>query len=195
MPATAILFAKVCFLMLAMSSLCYGHSEHHHKTISAHKHGEAEMSIAIEGEDVEIDLQGSAADIVGFEHKAHKADEKLKLAQAKLKLQAARSIFQFEGGDCKLLEHNSDFSAVEDKRSNIADHIHTTHINIPEAKQHSDISAHYHFKCTNIDSLKSLSININEIFPAIEKIDVSWIKNQHQGHEKLGKNHSKVIFK
>ncbi|WP_299981596.1 DUF2796 domain-containing protein [uncultured Pseudoteredinibacter sp.] len=194
MPATVIFFAKVCSLVLAISSYCYGHSEHHHKTISAHKHGEAEMSIAMEGEDVEIDLQSSAADIVGFEHKAHKEDEKLQLAQAKLTLQAARSIFQFEGGDCKLLEQSSDFSAVEDKISNIADHIHTTHINIPEAKQHSDISAHYHFKCTNIGSLKSLSININEIFPAIEKTDVSWIKNQKQGHSELNIKKKKLYF-
>jgi len=194
MPATVTFFAKVCFLMLGLSSLCYGHSEHHHKTINAHKHGEAEMSIAMEGEDVEIDLQSSAADIVGFEHKAHKEDEKLKLAQAKLKLQAARSIFQFEGGDCKLLEHNSDFSAVEDKRSNIADHIHTTHINIPDAKQHSDISAHYHFKCGNLDRLKALSINLNETFPGIEKIDVSWIKNQKQGHSELNINKKKLYF-
>jgi len=53
------------------------HHDHDHEVLqhSAHLHGHAELTLALEGRALEINLASPAANIVGFEHKATSSEQ------------------------------------------------------------------------------------------------------------------------
>ena len=93
----------VCFTSLALGAPG-GHG--------AHVHGAAEMTVALEGRQLEIEFSSPAASIVGFEYRAVSDAEAEAVTKAEATLRAGAELFRFEGTQCVLEQAEVDVSAV-----------------------------------------------------------------------------------
>ena len=93
-------------------------------THSTHLHGYAELTIALDGDLLEINLESPAFNIIGFEYKAKSAKEIQRLEKSEELLKAAERIFSFKGTHCDLKnsEASIENSADPNKASRGTEH-------------------------------------------------------------------------
>ena len=173
------------------------HQQHKHTTQhqhGAHVHGLAELTVVIEGNILEINLQSPGANIVGFEHRATTTEQIRAVEKAKTALEAAAKLFVFIGNSCQLLRADADVTAIvkpvaHQQHKNHREHSHEhehehehEHKNEPGKEDtHSEITAFYRFNCQQDSTLTAIGVNLFEHFPAIEELHVMWIANNQQG--------------
>ena len=139
----------------------------------SHLHGTAQLTLALEGNALEISFESPAANIVGFEHKATDEKQIKVVKQAKQKLQAA-DLFSFSGSDCSLKKTEIDMSSVIEEG-----HQHN------DREGHSEISANYRYECSTREKLETVSVNLMSRFPAVKTLEVRWLTYRQQGATKL----------
>ena len=83
----------------------------------AHVHGVATVTIAIEGNQIEMLIESPADGLVGFEHKASSNKEKQAVRQAEKLLKSPELLFSFNGASCKSEEMTVDLSKLIDDES------------------------------------------------------------------------------
>lgn len=171
-----------------------------HRQHDAHVHGIAALNLALEGEEVYIELGSPAANIVGFEHAPSSEADHVALDKAVALLKEGDRLFRFnDEAGCRmekamvtsaLLEEKHDDHG--DKPSDGHDHDekgaggHEEH----EDETHSDIEAVYHFECDQPGKLTQLTIDLFEAFPATEELNVQYVIQNKQGAKELtAKNH------
>ena len=89
------LLASLCILLPGI-----GYAETHQH--QAHVHGLAELTLAVEDKQLEIEFTSPAANLLGFEHAAHTESEKQALKQTTAQLKQALQLFAFAGANCTL---------------------------------------------------------------------------------------------
>jgi hypothetical protein len=153
-----------------LSSVATASDDHddHHSSHGAHVHGEATLTMALEGSDVEISLESPAANIIGFEYKASTEEEKRIEVQAARALKSA-TMFSFAGATCELEK---------------------VVVVLPDAHkerhaEHSEVTANYHYRCENLNKLQQVATDLFKEFPKLEKVDAMWVSASGQGAEEL----------
>lgn len=151
--------------LVAVQAHEHGHDhDHHHDSLSAHEHGVASLNAALDGNQLELQFESPAVNLVGFEHAVSSDADKARVAAARQELEQPIMLFALEKGDCKATE-------VELESPLFADHDHHAH-----EGAHSDIHAHYRFECARANELKQLDLaELFKRFPATEKIQVQLI--------------------
>jgi hypothetical protein len=170
----ALLFSS---MLIAAPKSQHNHSDKHPEPAQqSHLHGTAQLTLALEGNTLEINLKSPAANIVGFEHKAT-AEKHIKAAKkAKASLEAS-GLFLFSGSDCSLKKADVDMSSVFEQGPQHSDH--------DDYEGHSEISAHYSYECSTGEKLETLSVDLISLFPAIETLKVMWLTDSQQGAMEL----------
>jgi hypothetical protein len=181
--------------------------EHEHRQYGAHVHGIAALNLALEGEEVHVEFDSPAANIVGFEHAPSSEADYAALDKAVAALKNGDQLFHFnkEAG-CRmekamvtsaLLEEEHD--SHDDKHSDDHDkdheekgehdhekHEHEAHGHEEqEGETHSDIEAVYHFECDQPAKLTQLTVELFEAFPATEELNVQYVIESKQGAKEL----------
>lgn len=164
----------------------------------AHVHGLAELTLVLEGNTLELELESPAANIVGFEHRASTPEQRGLADEAKAILESPQALFTFAGTRCELKQANVDVSSVmnttDDDHANHAEEDHhekqhdhdTEHNRHSEAYDtHSEIRAHYHFDCKQGSELTAVSVKLLDHFPGIENLNAMWVTDSRQGAVKL----------
>ena len=69
---------KAVTLLLAVATFAAhaNHDEHESHSHGAHEHGHGHLNLVVDGDQLMIELQAPAADLVGFEHAAKSDEEK-----------------------------------------------------------------------------------------------------------------------
>ena len=135
-------------------------AEHHH--LGVHEHGRGSLNFAIEGDRISIELISSAADILGFEHKAQTRIQTLAVDNAKMKLKDISNIILLpSAASCKV-----DQSAV----NLIYDH----------NALHSEFLAIYDITCEVPEKLVKIDISYFEIFEDAKKLTVNVVGSKLQ---------------
>ena len=190
--------AIVAAYMLPMN--LYAESSHHgdHHKQEAHLHGLGEITLALEGDNIELNLESPAANIVGFEHRASTPDQRQRVNEAKATLESPKQLFTFSGTRCELTALEVDVSAVqatEESEHKENKHDHHDHSDHEKAnhKTHSEVSANYRFQCDDGSRLAAITFNFFEHFPGTEKLDVEWVTDSNQGSAELTVK-SKTIY-
>ncbi|WP_041522214.1 DUF2796 domain-containing protein [Gilvimarinus agarilyticus] len=160
----------------------------------AHSHGVAQLTIAMEGDELAVTIVSPAASIVGFEHKARTDSEKAALDNAKELLEQPNAVLTFTGSDCELHATAIDLTSILPETSGSLTqregHSHEIH----QRENHSEISAHYDYRCQSNHFPRSLELRIFSAFDGIEKIDTMWIHPTTQGGATLTPKDNKVEF-
>ena len=175
--------------------------EEHATRLDAHVHGLSELTIAMEGKSLEIQLTSPAMNLVGFEHKASDAKDIAAVENAASLLREHDSQFLLSGGRCVHVKTSIDISGLiasddhdhtHQTKSNGHKHAHDDHI---QNDSHSEIVANYQYSCENTASLPSMTVALFESFPGIHRIHVMWVKQTQQGAATLTPKNRIIKFR
>ena len=173
----------------------HGHDQEHRQH-DAHVHGIAALNLALEGEEVHIELDSPAANIVGFEHAPSSEADHAAFDKAVAALKNGDQLFRFNNeAGCRMEKAmvTSPFLKEEhDDQPNkhSEDHGHEKkgehgHEEHEGEETHSDIEAVYHFECDQPGKLTQLTVELFESFPATEELNVQYVIESKQGAKEL----------
>ena len=178
----------------------------------AHEHGVGQLSIAIEGNDVEIELVVPGADAVGFEHAARTDSERKAVVAAAEKLKEAKRLIRLTSGAHCHVEKTEVASALldsdKDEHDHAHDHKHEKHAKQDEHKHnehkehdkhadseiHSEFTAHYHFHCDHPEKLTGADVEFFKVFPSAHELVARWITSKGQGVTELTAKATRLKF-
>ena len=161
-------------LPFALLPLAVAHADddhdHEHASLGAHEHGVGSLDVALDGQTLELDLDGPAMNLVGFEHIATTDADKAKVAAAQAQLSNPLVLFSLpKAADCSVEAQDLQsplFEAAPEEAAGVAKGEH----------HHSDIEAHYAFTCSKPEALKTLDLSkFFKTFPGTHKIKVQLI--------------------
>ena len=169
--------------------------EHEHGTLAAHEHGVAQLDVALENDDLELQFDSPAMNLVGFEHAPSTDADKAKVAAVRQQLTLPLALFSLPpAAGCSLTQHSLKsplFAEAGAKPAAAATaptqaHAHE-HAKGEAAHEHahSDVKAHYRLTCTQPDKLAQVDLApLFAAFPQTQKINVQLIgPNGQKGQE------------
>lgn len=209
--AAALLAPLVLAVPVASAEEKHEHDHEHgheHRQHGAHVHGIAALNLALEGDEVHVEFDSPAANIVGFEYAPSSQADHAALDKAVAMLKDGDRLFRFNTqAGCRmeksivssaLLEEEHDAHAGrhsddhdhegkdEQRHEKHEAHGHEEHGHKEqEGETHSDIQAVYHFECDKPGRLTQLTVELFEAFPATEEIDVQYVIESKQGAAEL----------
>ncbi|MDY0205575.1 MAG: DUF2796 domain-containing protein [Pseudomonas sp.] len=181
---------------LSISAQEHNHDDHEHQhehshSLGAHVHGVATLNIALENQQLEMQLDSPAMNIVGFEYKPSSDADKQAVVDAERTLKNEQALFALTtAGQCALSSMSIDNDLTEQhdehEHGHDNDHDHAAHSDEKDTHQHSDISAHYVFNCTAPSKLNSIDLaGFFKAFPKTEKINVQLVTPEAQNGAEL----------
>ena len=102
----------------------------------AHVHGQVEVNIAQDGQELLVEVTAPGADVVGFEHAPETAEQKKVFEQAIAQLNKPEELFSFNNASCTL-KFKSVANTLEGDHDDHKDHDHAEH-------DHDDHKDHDH---------------------------------------------------
>ena len=151
-----------------------------HREHGAHEHGAAELMIAWSGNDLAIDLQTPAYNVLGFEYAPSTDVEQALLDQSVADLESG-DLLQFSpDANCTLMS-----AAV---KTELAEEAHEEDEEAHEAEEetHSDIDVSYNIQCQQPDKLESLDVSkLFGQFPNFEALRAQWVSDDQQSAKDL----------
>ena len=177
-------------LFLASQVLYADTPKMHHTSLDAHVHGLSELTLAMEGNTLEIQLKSPAMNLLGFEHKARTKNDFIAVENAVALLGKSDSLFSFSGGRCHLTNSSVDVSGVSDSgldvHANEAEaHDHEHEDSFSERESHSEIIASYDYRCESLATLSSMTVALFDVFPGIHQVHALWVTEKQQGGKTL----------
>ena len=116
---------------------------------SAHVHGQVEVNIAQDGQELLVEVTAPGADVVGFEHAPETAEQKKVFEQAIAQLNKPDELFSFNNANCTLkfksVSNTLEGDHDEHEGHNHAEHGHDDHKDHDHAEHnHDDHEGHDH---------------------------------------------------
>ncbi|MDL2283576.1 DUF2796 domain-containing protein [Oxalobacter sp. OttesenSCG-928-P03] len=150
----------VMFFAGTVSACAFAHGKH--------VHGEAEMNVAVDGNDLTVEMQGPLGNFLGFEHAPQDEKQKKALVDMTAALHEAR----------ELIVPNSDAACsyvsgrVALKKG--AKTVHPVMLKSLAGKDgdgHVDLVASWSWYCEKPESLKTVRLPLFARFPGLERVD------------------------
>lgn len=205
---------KNCFKVIAsrqvLLCLCvslWGSMSFAREQLDAHVHGIASLSIATENNQMEIQFESPAVNLLGFEHKPESQQELDALSNTKTALMTAAELFTFTGATCQSTnisidiigpagnaDHASDHHDHDDEHADEDDHDHEHAHDDKHDGSHSEVLATYQFDCKANKSAITVQVNLFEKFAGLEQVNVQWISDSSQGSGVLKANQTIVTL-
>ena len=178
----------------------------------AHEHGVGQLSIAIQGNKVEIELVVPGADAVGFEHAPRTDSEKKAVVAAAEKLMEAKRLIRLTSAAHCHVEKTELASALLESDKDEHDHAHDNkhkkhakqndhkhnehkeHDKHADSEIHSEFTAHYHFHCDHPEKLTGADIEFFKVFPSAHELVARWITGKGQGVTELTAKATRLKF-
>ena len=156
------------------------HDEHgedeEHREHGAHEHGAAILTIAWSGNELAIDLETPAYNVVGFEYAPTSDEEKALLDESVVALESG-DLLQFSPeAECTVTSTVVQTELDEEAHEEAGE----------DEETHSDIDIAYAVTCQNPDDLESLDASaLFAHFPNFEALQVQWISDTQQSAAEL----------
>ncbi|OIN13976.1 DUF2796 domain-containing protein [Oceanisphaera psychrotolerans] len=155
-----------------------------------HEHGFGRLSLALDQQQLVLELLVPAADVVGFEHAPTDEAEQAQLTDALKRVQQADTLFHLsEAAACQLntsrvLEEDTDAHELEEhadepehkhghhENEHADEHHHEHHDDEPG---HNDVLVQYRYRCQQPLALNRLSTTLFEQFPSLTRVELQGI--------------------
>ena len=167
----------------------------------AHEHGVGSLSIAVEGNEVEIELIVPGSDVVGFEHlPSSESERQAVIMGAKTLRDDSGIVILSPKAGCRiedveissgLMKNQKDDHKAEHKDEHKDEHKAEhkdghKHEHKDEHKEvHAEFIAHYHFHCDHPEKLTGAKVGFFKVFPTARELEVKWITSAGQGAAEL----------
>jgi hypothetical protein len=197
----------IAFIIAFAAAGQFSYAEDGAASLVAHVHGLSELAIAMEGEKLEIQFTSPAMNLVGFEHQASSRKEVLAIENAVSMLREHETLFLFSGGRCQHVNTSIELSGLIESdehehahQQSSTEHKHDDehkkeHKERPQKNNHSDVVAHYQYRCENVAQLSAITVDLFEVFHGIHKMNAMWVKSMQQGAATLTPNQRIVEFR
>ncbi len=190
----------VSSMLLASLFVAAGPASSADREHGAHEHGVGQLSLAVEGNVVEIEITAPGADIVGFEHAAETEADRATLAAAAARLKDGASLFRFPpNAGCRLEDAEVHSALLDDTHDHEKGHDHEKKHDhdkghAHEAEGHAEFRAHYHFRCADPAALSHIDLGYFAAFPAARELEARTITAKGQGAAELTADRSRLTF-
>ena len=187
------LLALSLALPFSQPLLAVDHDHHQHGSLDAHEHGVASLNLVVDGNQVSLELDSPAANLVGFEYQPSTDEDRATVARVKAALEQADGLFTLTAAaDCQLqqVELDSPLFAAHDHEEH-EDHDHDEHDHHDadehahddehehehehEHGEHADIEGRFDYVCAAPEQLEALTLPLFNDFPAMQRIQVQAI--------------------
>lgn len=192
MKAVTLLLAAAAFGVQA------NHDEHDSHGHGAHEHGHGHLNLVLDGNQLMIELQAPAADLVGFEHAAKSDEEKAQYAKAMAQLKQPDALFRFDpAAGCKLTQQ--ELQAAKEDHDHDHDHDHQKSDGKHDEHHHddaghADMGAMYTYTCATPAKLTGLEATLFSVYPSLEKLSVQGILPSGQTAAELTPSANKLSW-
>lgn len=164
----------------------------------AHVHGEATLNLVIDGNELLLELDSPAANLLGFEHAPQNQAQKQQLKKTQSLLSEVDSLVELSNLNCQLVSAEIDMPFADHKSDHHDSHDHhddhhKKHHDT-EAAEHSEIHAQYSLNCPPGKPIEQLTLSLFQHFSGLEKLQVMWINGNLQGVSRLTANNSVLIL-
>ena len=207
MSKRLIRFLLVMALVLAPALAGHTVQAGEHRQHGAHEHGVARLNLAVAGNSLAIELFSPAANIVGFEHHPRTQAQKDQVKEARKRLEAAQTLFEFPAhSQARLVKSMVDTDIDTDsadephhhKEAGAHDEDEEDHHAHGEDEhghgRHSDFKAEYHFVCDKPEKLAYIDVMLASIFPGVERIEVQILTDSGQTAKTLTAKDHRITF-
>ncbi|MFT6388877.1 MAG: G3E family GTPase [Cellvibrionaceae bacterium] len=158
-----------------------------------HVHGEAELFVAIESNQILIEMESPAANILGFEHEPNTSQQKAILKSSVNTLQDYRKLIEIEGGGCNQVDVfvespftiNTTTSSKNDHHDHDKPKPHKHEHEETSRETHSAFHVGYTLECKDSSEVKTLTLNVFKAFPKVKTMQVNWASTRGQGTQKV----------
>ncbi len=173
----------------------HGDEDHEgsHREHDAHEHGAAELTIAWIDNQLAIDLDTPAYNVLGFEY-APSSDDEIAFADESVAFLEAGTFLAFSpAAECGLVSADVDTEfSKEDEEHGDEDHADEDHA---DEETHSDIEAAYSVECQQPDELTTLDLaGLFSEFPNFEDLQVQWVTDTQQSADTLTSDNTALSF-
>ena len=187
---TFMQFAMISALGLALATTASAEEQ-------AHEHGVGLINVAIESNDVEIELNVTGADTVGFEHAPSSEQDRKAVEKVISDLKNGRSLFRFPAAaKCRFESIKVTSSLGGDEHDEHDDH-DDDHEHPNDAKTedaHGGFEAHYHVHCDNPGKLTFMETLFFKKYPSAHELEARWISAGGQGAAELTPTTIRLMF-
>lgn len=153
------------------------HSDEEFSSPGTHVHGEAMLTVILEGNEAMVALQSAAYNIVGFEHAPKTSEQRQEISAA-----------------LDVLRQGNWFAINPQAGCEIAEADANTDLMAEVSSAHSDFYANISLVCQQPARLNEMSVNLFNLVPSVQKITVQWVINGQQGATELGLANNTVSF-
>ncbi|TNY26441.1 hypothetical protein BV497_08845 [Fulvimonas soli] len=147
-----------------------------------HVHGIATVDVALDGPALQIAVEAPGANLVGFEHPPHDAQERARLEAVLAALRAPSGwLSPAPGADCRLLDADVQPHGYDAPPADGGD-------------AHADIDARYDYRCATPEALAYIDIRLADRYPATRQVVVNLVLPQRQDRQVLGPGDHRVAL-
>ena len=147
----------------------------------AHVHGEAHLTLAMMENELHIEIESPAANLVGFEHAPQNPEEKQALDTVAQQLAGADQFLRFDGAECRLQKVDVAAPYSDSDHTELVSHGEHAGGAGDEQSEHTSFRVSYRFCCVNLARLESVYISLFASFPDIHEIKAQWLVPGQQG--------------
>lgn len=146
-----------------------------------HQHGVGKLKIAVVRGELQISLDITAADVVGFEHAPRSAREGEALEKALTTLRNAPRLFALtKKAGCTLRSAKGERSPENGAQT--------------DGKVHSDINANYRYTCNQMESLRGIDVKLFSLFPKIRRLNVELTGRNTEVMTQVTRKHTRIAL-
>lgn len=152
-----------------------------HTESRPHEHGAARLTLAIDQNRIEIELESPAMNLVGFEHAPHTNAQRAQIHAASAVLAQADHLVQFVDADCR--QTHSQVTAPHTDTHAHEKHAHQAHVDTDAdtSEAHSDFHVQHTLTCTRTDAIRTATVTLYLHFSGVDNVQVEWLSGRHQG--------------
>ncbi len=140
-----------------------------------HIHSKSTVNLAIEGDQLVIELDSPTMNLFGFEHPPRTDAQRAAVEDARKQLADGAKLFQTNPeARCELISAQVRLTLEEPQHTHGHDHGHD------DDEHHADAHVDYSFKCAEPEQLSSIQVGFFEVFPMTERLRVQVVSENAQ---------------
>ena len=158
------------------------------RQLDAHEHGVAQLDIAMDGQQIAMELHAPGADIVGFEYAAESADDRAAVDNAVAALARPLDLFVLpDAAGCSVVQAAAGLESEEDHDGEAEEHDEHAkddhddhkddHDDHEEQAGHTEFHAEYLLTCTDPDAATDITFAFFDAFPNALEVEVQLISD------------------
>jgi len=139
------------------------------RQLGSHVHGDASLSLALDGEVLVIELESPLYNLLGFEHAPENENQRKILEGAEIRLSEPNNLFSINGeAGCEgeVPEYSHLMYDHSNEHGNDHDDDHS---------EHKDALLEYSFTCTAPEKLRTLTVNLFDHFPEMGELETIYL--------------------